>query len=279
MSTLTEARDEAREDSRTRPEERREPRTAAEASSKDTYYRPEYGWVMSDAQVKEEQAIRGKYDEAANSVRSQIDSNKAAYQTSIDQGRNSISSQYDNAIGKIQKGSMNLVPVRVVNGNTIEGVYMLPKETVEQMNRDSFNKGTGSYVGNWVDSGSNYNVDVRVKGGGARGQELHDALRGALPSVDAVQRQIDEAYNRQVENARREKDAAISGFMSSSQKNYDTAAQTWNAELQRVSGLYGQRLSTGKSQYEASKKKYNESIMNMDAGLLETPTSQVNPNA
>ncbi len=279
MSTLTEARDEAREDSRTRPEDRREPRTAAEASNKDTYYRPEYGWVMSDAQVEEEQAIKGKYDEATQSVQGQISSNQAAYQKSLEEGRGSIASQYDAAIGKIQKGNLNLVPVRVVNGNTVEGVYMLPKATVDQMNTQSFNKGKGTYVGNWVDGGKNYNVDVRVQGGGARGQELHNSLRGALPSVSSAQSQIDKAYNQSVSNAQREKEAAINGFITSSQKNYDTAAQTWNAELQRVSNLYNDRIATGKSQYEESKKKYNESIMNMDAGLLETPTTMVNPNA
>jgi hypothetical protein len=51
--------------------------------------------------------------------------------------------------------------------------------------------------------------------------------------------------------------------------------EIWAKELQNAEGLYGNRIATGKQQYEESKAAYNNSVMNMNAGLLESPTQIV----
>jgi hypothetical protein len=247
-------------------------RQKAEARPKDTYYRPEYGWIMSNAQVKAEQGVKGQYDEATAKTEANIEKAKSDFQASKATGIGQINSAYDKALSQATKQE-TLVPVRVVNGNTVEGTYMLPKSTVEAMNKDSFNKGKGSYTGNWVDNGAFYNVDTRVTGtGGNRGQELHDSLRNAATEYDR-------SWNAQVaanqDTLGKERSARLSAFEADANKQYEGAATVWNAELAQVLGSYGKRVATGKAQYEESKKKYNDSVLGMDAGLLESPTNVV----
>lgn len=73
-------------------------------------------------------------------------------------------------------------PVRVVNGMNVEATYYLPPDVIESMNNGSMgtiNTGDGSYVGNWVDDGAFYNVDVTPQGGDdSYGKELHEMIGG-----------------------------------------------------------------------------------------------------
>lgn len=245
-------------------------RNAQEAKPKDVYFRPEYGWVMSNEDVKKEKEVKAKYDEAAAQAANQVQQFESDYQRSVTEGKGQINAAYAQAAAK---NKVPLVPVRVVNGNNVEATYMLPKTSVDQMNKDSFNKGKGSYTGNYVDGGQFYNVDVRVTGtGGKRGQELHDALRNA--SIDNSKAQ--EAANAALG---KEKAATLAGFEAASAKNYAGAQQVWNSELANIQGAYSQRLEKGKAQYAESKKKYSDSITGVDMGLLESPTNKVNPNS
>jgi hypothetical protein len=255
----TRGRDRDRGDSRVR--------NAQEAKPKDVYYRKEYGWVMSNKQVEQEKGVKAQYDARTAAAEEQVRQNEAKYQEAIGAGRDEISGAYDSAIGSSKAPSMDLVPVRVVNGNTVEQTYMLPRSSVDQMTN-----------GNWVDNGQYYNVDVRV-GGKIQGEEIHTAMGTAANQVSQIQKDNDTLYNQSMDNARNEQSSAISGFENASAENFNSAKATWNAELNNIRNAYGNRVATGKKQYEDSKAKYNESVMGVDAGLLETPTNIVKPNA
>lgn len=273
MATLAEQRLASRTRERDRSDFR--VRNASEAVPKDTYYRPEYGWVMSDAQVKKEQEVEGTYNKATADATAKVKQNDADYQAAIARGSGDINSAYDEAISASKKPTMDLVPVRVVNGNTIEGTYMLPKSTVDDLNSNTFNKGSGSYVGNWVDNGANYNIDVRTNGGKVMGKEIHDSLRTAQDQVNKTQQDNENAYKQSLKNAEAERQSALSGFSDTSSKSYADAKNTWNAELNQVSGSYAKRLASGKAAYDDSKQKYSDSVSGVDIGLLESPTNRV----
>ncbi len=244
-------------------------RNAVEARPKDVYYRPEYGWVMSNEDVKKEKAIKAQYDEAEAKAAAQVAQAEADFQRSVAEGRGQINSAYAAAAAK---NNVPMVPVRVVNGNNVEATYMLPKSSVDQMNKDSFNKGKGSYTGNYVDGGKFYNVDVRVTGtGGKRGQELHDALRNA--SIDN-----EKALATANANLQKEKASQLAGFNAAADKSYAGARQVWQTELNNIHNSYGERVAKGKAKYAESKKKYSDSVAGVDMGLLESPTNQVDPN-
>ena len=61
------------------------------------------------------------------------------------------------------------VPVRIVSGNDIQAVHMLPKDMVDKMMQDK------NLNAAWVDGGKNVNVEVR-QGGRIRGKEIHEAF-------------------------------------------------------------------------------------------------------
>ena len=85
-----------------------------------------------------------------------------------------------------QRAQKTFVPVRVVasDNKTVEGTYRLPKEVVDTMHKESFNKGDGTYVGNWHDG--YYNVSVVPRGtSNAYGKELHNALSSAYTQVQS----------------------------------------------------------------------------------------------
>jgi hypothetical protein len=242
-------------------------RNAQEAKPKDVYYRKEYGWVMSNKQVEAEKKVKAEYDARVQAAEAQVQQNKERYQQSINEGRNNISGAYDDAIGSSSAPSMDLVPVRVVNGNTVEQTYMLPRSSVSQMSN-----------GSWVDNGQYYNVDVRVDGH-VMGEEIHNAMGAAANQVSQAQKDNEALYNQSINNARNEQSEAVSGFEAASGKSYADASAMWDSELNTLRNAYGNRVATGKQQYEDSKAKYNESVMGVDAGLLETPTNIVKPNA
>lgn len=258
---ISQTRDRSRDDNRFRQ--------VAEARPKDTYYRPEYGWIMSNAQVKKEQEVKGQYDAAIAESEANIARAREDFQRSVASGQGQINSAYDQAISGATR-SEQMVPVRVVNRDTVEATYTLPKRVVDDMNANSFNQ-KNSYTGNYVDGGAFYNVDVRVAGG-ARGQELHDALRNAATdydqSVKASNAALTSTYNT-------ERNAQLAGFNESAASQYATASQVWEADLARLRNAYGERVAKGKADYEDSKKKYSDSVFGIDEGLLESPTKMV----
>ena len=275
MSLLDDARNREREARRGRSDDRY--RSPHEAKPKDTYYRPEYGWIMSDADVRAELETKKQYDANVVNVQNQIAANKQAYQQSLEKGRSDISSTYAKAIQSIKKPTIDLVPVRVVNGNTVEATYHLPRAYVNDLNMNTFNKGDGTIVANWVDGGRFYNVDVKAQGGKMAGQELHDAFRAGVQEVEKAKKANDMAYSLAVSNLEKEKAATLKQFEANSAKNYAEAEKGWNAELDYARNLYPQRIATGKQQYEDKKEKYSQSVIGVDAGLLQSPTNQVNP--
>jgi len=244
-------------------------RSAQEAKPKDTYYRKEYGWIMSDADVANEQTVKGKYDKATAETQSKINTARGNYNAAVDQGRSDINSAYDEGIGGIKRGSMDLVPVRVVNRDKVEATYNVPRDFAAEFsnNEELFTAQHGEFL----------NVDVRVKGGRSiQGQEIHDSLRNASDLAAQYQKDSDTAYNASVSNANKERAAQIDSFDTTSNANLATAEKSWDMELDKSKKAYGERVAGGKAMYEDSKKKYNDSVLGMNEGLLETPTNQVN---
>lgn len=253
---------------RTRKRDDNRFRQAQEAKPKDTYYRPEYGWVMNNAMVKKEQEVKGQYDQAAAQGAEQVQRNEQEFQGLLEQKRNEINSAYSN---QAKKFNTNLVPVRVVNKDKVEATYMLSRDTVNGM-AGSFNKGKGSYYANWVDGGKYYNIDVNVRGGGARGHELHSSIQGAVAQETA-------ARNAAIANLNKEKAATLASFEQTAAKEYDGAKAVWYKELESLRNAYSNRVAAGKKQYDDSKEKYSQSVLGVNDGLLQSPTKQVNPNA
>ena len=123
------------------------------------------------------------------------------YQSNLKKQQSALSAakqQYGKAAGDLEKSydqlpgvrealdksyssfSKKFVPIRVVDpsGNNVEATYMLPKEVVPTLQEK-----LGGFAQNWVDDGKNYNISVRHETGRIRGQEIHDALRGATQDV------------------------------------------------------------------------------------------------
>lgn len=232
-----------------------------------TYYRDDYGWVMSDEDVAGEKEIEQQYLNRAAKVKAQIAKADKAYRQEIASRSGQVGSAYDSAIAKAR--NPDYVPVNVVSGSTIEHTYMLPKATVNAMNTKSFNTGDGSYVGNWVNNGKAYNIDTRVTGtGGRRGKELHEALIKAVAQDKAAQSKV-------LSNLEQQRSASVGGFTTAANKSYAGQKAVWEKELKRVQSAYGNRLKEGRKMYEASKARLNDSIADVNIGLLETPTNQV----
>ncbi len=275
--------DRSRERTRNRDDQRI--RSSQEARPKDTYYRPEYGWIMSDADVKTEQGVKRKYDDATKGVEEQISSNVSDYNESLLQGRSEINAAYDDGISKLEpaeitRPKMDWVTVQVMDRyDEPEGDYYMTRDVADQV---ASNNGLHTSWDKDV-----LKVSVRTKGGGKiQGQEIHDSLRKAQEEVFKAKKTNEKNYGIAVEqsevamataisNANEEREARLDSFNATSQKSFDGAQAVWDAELKSSKAAYGKRVTGGKKMYEDSKKKYNESVTGVDSGLLESPTNQV----
>lgn len=277
MGLLTDSRNDRGRD---RGRDNNRTRSFQESKPKDTYYRKEYGWIMSNADVEKEQGVKKEFDKNTDNVRAQIESANAAYLAEIERGRAQITGAYGDAISGAKRPSNDLVPVRVVNGSSVEATYMIPRSSVNEMAGDNkfLNGGDGTYYGSWVDDGKYFNIDVKVKGAGKRGQELHDALRSSAEQTATNIANNNKLHSKGISNANKEMAETLAGYEKSSAANYASARATWDAELQRAQAAYGKRVDEAKKSYEDSKAKYNQSVLDMDAGLLENPTNTVKQN-
>lgn len=144
-----------------------------------------------------------------------------------------------------QRAQKTYVPVRVIasDNKTVEGTYRLPKEVVDTMHKESFNKGDGTYVGNW--HGGYYNVSVVPRGtSNAYGKELHNALSSAHTQVqskfwDEVAPQVSSA-NKVTKSTLKE----IQGHKSTAQGNIELANQqrdSWQSNLDMAKKDYQEK--------------------------------------
>lgn len=143
-------------------------------------YRDDLGFNMTRAGYEKYLEEKAEFDKYYNDV---IGSNRTALEklsgleAKAKGGMTSVEKEW-------QRAQKTFVPVRVVasDNKTVEGTYRLPKEVVDAMHRESFNKGNGTYVGNW--HGGYYNVSVVPRGtSNAYGKELHNALSSAYTQV------------------------------------------------------------------------------------------------
>ena len=120
-------------------------------------------------------AAQSKYNQA----QSQVNTAKSQYSQAAGEV-NRATGEYNAGVAEIgniradvpEFGS-GFTPIRVTNGNNVEGIYKVPatQEALKVLKDAGFNAG-------FVDGGKNFNVDVRVKGH-VMGQELHDIMREA----------------------------------------------------------------------------------------------------
>ncbi len=128
-------------------------------------------------------------------------------QTSLDKDKKSVASGYE-SLGDLNvdkawdKFKKDFKEVNVYNGTQLEGTYYLPEETIQMMRHEMFNGKDGSYYGAWMDDDkSKFNVDVKVKGAGKRGKELHGSLMETASAIKAGYYEkaaplINEAYDK-----------------------------------------------------------------------------------
>ena len=145
-------------------------------------YRDDLGFNMTRAGYEEYLEEKSNFDKQYSDV---ISSNRKALEelsgleAKAKGGMTSVEKEW-------QRAQKTFVPVRVIasDNKTVEGTYMLPREVVNTMHKESFNKGDGTYVGNW--HGGYYNVSVVPRGtSNAYGKELHNALSSAYTQVQS----------------------------------------------------------------------------------------------
>lgn len=223
----------------------------------------------------------------------------AAQQSSIDSSRSNVESSYASAKSKIQEGYSTIgtassqlqqqastaksqlssavpslssaissawaetkktfIPVRVVNGNTVEATYMLPASTAENL---AAQEGVAS---GWVeDNGYKfYNVDVRTKEGGRIiGAELHKAFSDASNSlydtwydeaVPQIKSQLAKAYG-EVATAT----SSLNNQISTAQSEIDSATSSLNSSYTELEGQYANsmfQISEAQGQLDSAKAK------------------------
>lgn len=271
-------------------------RNTQEAAPKDTYYRQEYGWVMSDADVATEQGVEAQYDQRAEGVSGAIAGADADALTEIDNGRGQISGAYDTAIADLTNVRPWTAP------ETTTASYTLSPPSNGGFSGGGNNEG-GDIYGNIGTEALIEPATVNMTSGGIA--QLNQALidngmavtdeDGLIVSINDQGAELVTAYQTEydtsIQNAQRqntenerlraiqlanfqdERTAAIDTYNSNSQTSLDAARNTWGAELDSL-GTYADRVAQGKSDYETSKQRYSDSVVGIDAGLLERPTLQ-----
>lgn len=185
-------------------------------------YRDDLGFNMTRAGYEEYLEEKSNFDKYYSDV---IGSNRTALEklsgleAKAKSGMTSVEKEW-------QRAQKTFVPVRVIasDNKTVEGTYMLPREIVNTMHKESFNKGNGTYVGNW--HGGFYNVSVVPRGtSNAYGKEVHNALSSAYNQVkskfwDEVAPQVSSA-NKQTQSTL----GQIQGHKSTALGNIELANQ------------------------------------------------------
>lgn len=263
-------------------------RSEQEAKPKDTYYRPEYGWIMSDAQVAEEEKIKFGSEENAKQYAAQIKAAEGKYQTALAE-----------AEAKVDKLYADAMPKKWTPPGTTLKTYSMPE------NIDSNNSYENPDNGNLIDDGIT-SIDsvlpdsVRAtmeealieKGYAQTDSEGNITTISSLgyQTIDAYQKAYNEdladalknnqkLYAASVKALAKEKEAALKGIKDAAEREYNTQKAIWTADLARLNGAYSDRVAAGKAAYEDSRKKFNDSVLGVNSGLLETPTNMVNPGA
>ena len=185
-------------------------------------YRDDLGFNMTRAGYEEYLEEKSNFDKQYSDV---ISSNRTALEklsgleAKAKGGMTSVEKEW-------QRAQKTFVPVRVVasDNKTVEGTYRLPKEVVDTMHKESFNKGDGTYVGNW--HGGYYNVSVVPRGtSDAYGKQLHDTLSGAYTQV---QSKFWDEVAPKVSSANKETRSTlgqIQGYKDTAQGNIELANQ------------------------------------------------------
>lgn len=153
----------------------------------------------------------------------------------------SYKSLYDDAWSNFKKDT-KFIPVRVVDGNNIEATYNLPMEAAKKLQ-----SGLDPYYHTNLQSGW-MNIDVDAKGGGGkRGQEVHDAVRGA-----------EAAY---ISGFKKSADPQIKSAISSAKKTVAANQAVLDEALANLNTSKNQ-LSSSIDSHDSQNKKYKTEYQN-----------------
>ena len=207
-------------------------------------YDKDYGFSMLPEQKAVAETYKYQIDDAATKQQEAIDQYKTSAQSAMskaDETASGILSTAKSSVDAIVKPSVETVPVRVVNGNTVEATYNVPRSVADELAaKDGINTA-------WVDDGKYFNVDVRADGGSIIGKEIHDMLRGVSEQVTAAE--------------------------ETNQLSYDTAKEVGNSQVASLEGevasqrkiatdTYDQAVSQGESTLQAIKDKWTTFLTN-----------------
>lgn len=206
------------------------------------------GWKMTDEAAEEYRKQRAAASEEYEKQNKVIRGAQGQLDRAVKDNLKNIDVEWKRAESKF-------VDVRVWNKQTLEHVYRLPKDIVDTFDRETFNKGDGSFTANWA--GGGYNVDVHPRGtNDAYGKELHtmfvDAYNGvktqfyssAGPLIGknnaSVNNQAKTAQS-QINAAKGQLEGAWANLKESEKFKQDTTNQQIASGAMQLSGLNLQR--------------------------------------
>jgi hypothetical protein len=176
-------------------------------------------------------------EEYANAVATDQGNITAGYDSMSDIDRVSYDSLYDDAWSTFEK-EQNFIPVRVMDGDTVESTYYLPSDTASSLS----SKLSEAYHTTLTDGWLNIDVDAKA-GGGKRGQEVHDAVRGTVDQVkDAFDASVMGDITAAVSTTNSAIDAAY-GNLDMSQDQLNTAMGVHDTQADKYKTDYSDRLS------------------------------------
>lgn len=166
-----------------------------EESKRVKTYNNDLGFALYPEEQVAVDAYKGQIDDAAGKQQGAIDQYRNQFNNTMSAANEQAGGILNNArtqVSSIADPSKGLVPVRVYTDGTLEGTYMLPRDTMETLSQNDFNGEEGHFASKWVDDG--FNIDTRPVGAPhAYGAELHQALSTAAEQVKQNQSSYDAA--------------------------------------------------------------------------------------
>ncbi|MBE0582146.1 MAG: hypothetical protein IH612_00130 [Desulfofustis sp.] len=281
-------RDRSRETGR---QEQRGPRSYQEAKPKDLYFREDYGWIMSDSDVAYEKDIEGQFVEERKRLTGEKNKAYATYQSKLNEGIGAIRKAYNDQI-KSSKAPTLTMPKTISftaktkggpapgqahgdnNGSGIGhnnqdskfvGTYAMPEDMVKRI---------GEYVpgelvkenGQWV----YYTDGVHRKNMLNTFQGQWDKQKGELQKQHNTNMKL---YDQAIKNMESERELEVENLKSAGDESWKGQSRQYDEIIKSVD--YNDRKKIGQEQFQDRVKSRSDSIINQDAGLLQSPTNIV----
>lgn len=202
-------------------------------------YDPELGFAISKGgreQLGQQEAAYGTAEKAYGEAKGKLSSIEEKFRGDLDKEWNKAQTGYSE--------------VRVYDGNNLQGTYKVPKSVIDKLNTEVFNKGEGSYTGNWKSDTGAYNVDVTMRGTDEKyGKELHGMMGQVTGQVKSaffekvgpkVREANKELYSKLGEqrSALESEYAPVAGAAARLKESKETAQKEYKPKLQKRAALF-----------------------------------------